>query len=87
MPNMTEADREPVPVQISRRLHAQEIVLNGARTMARMAAQDRDDITYDLLVSDIIRTNELQMWFAAEPVVDTTVPDIGILPDVRWSAG
>ena len=84
---MTEADREPVPVQIPRRLHAHEIVRNGARTMARVAAQAGDDVTYDLLVSDIIRTNELQMWFAAQPVVDTPPPDIGILPDVRWSAG
>ena len=63
--------REPVPVQISRLLHAHEIVLKEARTMARLAAHDGDDGTNDLLVSDVIRTNELQVWFVAEHIVDT----------------
>jgi starvation-inducible DNA-binding protein len=65
--------REPVPVQISRLLHAHEILLREARTMARLAAKNEDDGTNDLLVSDIIRTNELQVWFVAEHVVDTPV--------------
>ena len=63
--------REPVPVQISRLLFAHEIVLKEARTMARLAAQDGDDGTNDLLVSGVIRTGELQVWFVAEHVVDT----------------
>jgi starvation-inducible DNA-binding protein len=65
--------REPVPVQISRLLHAHEIVLKEARTMARLAAGREDDGTNDLLVSNVIRTNELQVWFVAEHVVDTPV--------------
>lgn len=65
--------RESVPVQISRLLHAHEIVLKEARTMARQAAERGDDGTNDLLVSDVIRTNELQVWFVAEHVVDTPV--------------
>ena len=79
--------REPVPIQISRLLHAHEIVLNEARTMARVAAQDGVDGTNDLLVSDVIRTNELQVWFVAEHVVDTPVLDLGTLPDVFGSVG
>jgi starvation-inducible DNA-binding protein len=63
--------REPVPVQISRLLHGHEIVLKEARTMARQAVEDGDDGTNDLIVSDVIRTNELQVWFLAEHVVDT----------------
>jgi starvation-inducible DNA-binding protein len=62
--------REEVPVQISRLLHAHEIVLEEARTMARQADRDGDDGTNDLLVSSIIRTNESQVWFVAEHVVD-----------------
>jgi starvation-inducible DNA-binding protein len=62
--------REEVPVQISRLLHAHEIVLEEARAMARQAAQEGDDGTNDLLVSEVIRTNELQVWFVAEHVVD-----------------
>src|SRR5271156_1488905 len=65
--------REEVPVQISRLLHAHEIVLEEARTMARQAAQEGDDGTNDLLVSEVIRTNELQVWFVAEHAVDVPV--------------
>lgn len=62
--------REEVPVQISRLLHAHEVVLEEARAMARRAASAGDDGTNDLLVSDVIRQNELQVWFVAEHVVD-----------------
>ena len=65
--------REAVPVQVSRLLHAHEIVLKEARTMARLAAERDDQGTNDLLVSGVIRTNELQVWFVAEHVVDTPV--------------
>jgi starvation-inducible DNA-binding protein len=62
--------REEVPIQISRLLHAHEIVLKEARTMARRATEGGDDGTNDLLVSDVIRSNELQVWFVAEHVVE-----------------
>jgi starvation-inducible DNA-binding protein len=63
--------REEVPVQISRLLHAHEIILKEARTMARLAAESGDDGTNDLLVSDLIRTGEKQVWFLAEHLVDS----------------
>jgi starvation-inducible DNA-binding protein len=62
--------REEVPVQISRLLHAHEIVLKEARTIARLAANSGDDGSNDLIVSDVIRRNELQAWFVAEHVVN-----------------
>ena len=62
--------REEVPVQISRLLHAHEIVIQEARAMARKATEDGDDGTNDLLVSSVIRTNEMQVWFVAEHLVD-----------------
>jgi starvation-inducible DNA-binding protein len=62
--------REEVPVQISRLLHAHEILLEEARAMARLAANRDDQGTNDLLVSDVIRRNELQVWFVAAHVVD-----------------
>jgi starvation-inducible DNA-binding protein len=62
--------REEPPVQISRLLHAHEILLKEARAMARRAADSGDDGTNDLLVSDVVRRNELQVWFLAEHVVD-----------------
>ena len=63
-------EREEVPVQISRLLQAHEIVLKEARAMAREATEHGDDGTNDLLVSSVIRTNEMQVWFVAEHVVD-----------------
>jgi starvation-inducible DNA-binding protein len=62
--------REEPPVQISRLLEAHEAVLLEARSMARQAAQAGDDGTNDMLVSDVIRTNELQVWFLSQHVVD-----------------
>jgi starvation-inducible DNA-binding protein len=62
--------REEVPVQISRLLEAHEFILKEARTMAKQAVDAGDDGTNDLLVSDIIRTNELQVWFISEHLVD-----------------
>jgi starvation-inducible DNA-binding protein len=62
--------REEVPVQISRLLTAHEIVLQGARAAARKAAELGDDGTNDLLVSSVIRTNEMQIWFLAEHLVE-----------------
>ena len=46
-------------------------LLEETRAMARKAAQQGDDGTNDLLVSSVIRTNESQVWFVAEHVVDT----------------
>jgi starvation-inducible DNA-binding protein len=62
--------REEPPVQISRLLHAHEIVLGEARAMARLATDADDQGTNDLLVSDVIRRNELQVWFVSQHVVD-----------------
>ncbi len=69
--------REPVPVQISRLLHAHEIILREARSMAHIAAEKGDDGTDDLLVSSVVRTNELQVWFVGEHVVDVPVVNAG----------
>ena len=67
--------REEVPVQISRVLHAHETVLEETRAMARKAAEQGDDGTNDLLVSNVIRTNEMQVWFVGEQLVDMPLVD------------
>jgi len=61
--------REEAPVQISRLLTAHEIIIHEARASAKSSAALGDDGTNDLLVSDVIRTNELQVWFLAEHLV------------------
>lgn len=55
-------------------LDAHEIVLQESRPLAREAAERGDDGTNDLIVSQVVRTNELQSWFVAEQLQaqDTT---------------
>jgi len=62
--------REEVPVQISRLLDAHQILVRHSRTLARLASQLGDDGTNDLVVSNVLRSNELQSWFLSEHLVD-----------------
>ena len=62
--------REEVPVQLSRLLDAHQIVIRGARALARRASTLGDDGTNDLVVSEVLRTNELQVWFVSEHLVN-----------------
>jgi starvation-inducible DNA-binding protein len=62
---------EAVPAMLSRLLEAHETILINAHEDAARAAGFGDDGTNDLLVSDVIRTGELQAWFLAEHLVDT----------------
>ena len=63
--------REETPVQISRLLEAHELILKFARDAAEKAGDRKDEGTNDLLISDVVRTNEQQVWFIAEHLVDT----------------
>jgi starvation-inducible DNA-binding protein len=62
--------REEVPVQISRLLDAHQIIIGHCRKLARRASEIGDDGTNDLVISDILRANELQVWFLSEHLVD-----------------
>ncbi|MFD7496681.1 Dps family protein [Streptomyces sp. NPDC059832] len=62
---------EEVPAMLSRLLEAHEIILTDAHDAATRTAELGDDGTNDLLVSQIVRTGELQAWFLAEHLVDT----------------
>lgn len=64
-------DREEAPVQISRLLEAHQIILKECHEIAKKADESGDDGTNDLAVSDVMRTNELQVWFVSEHVVDS----------------
>ena len=63
--------REEVPVQLSRLVDAHQIIIRHSRTLAERATQLGDQGTNDLIVSDVLRTNELQSWFLSEHLVDT----------------
>jgi starvation-inducible DNA-binding protein len=62
--------REEVPVQLSRLLDAHQIIIRQVRKLASRASQLGDDGTNDLVVSEVLRTNELQAWFLSEHLVN-----------------
>ncbi|MBZ5683131.1 MAG: DNA starvation/stationary phase protection protein [Acidobacteriia bacterium] len=62
--------RDEVPVQLSRLLDAHQIIIREVRKLARRASELGDDGTNDLAVSEVLRTNELQVWFLSEHLVN-----------------
>jgi starvation-inducible DNA-binding protein len=62
--------REEVPVQLSRLLDAHQIILSHCHELAERADKLGDDGTNDLVVSDVLRPGELQVWFLSEHLVD-----------------
>lgn len=60
--------REDAVTQIGRLLHAHEVILEECHAMAKGADKSGDDGTNDLLVSEVIRANELQSWFLYEHI-------------------
>jgi starvation-inducible DNA-binding protein len=62
--------REEVPVQLSRLLDAHQVVISHCRELAESADKLGDAGTNDVVVSDVLRTNELQVWFVSEHLVD-----------------
>jgi len=62
---------EEVPVMIGRLLDAHEIIMKEARELGKRASDLNDLRTNDLIASGILATNELQVWFVGEHVVET----------------
>lgn len=61
--------REPAAVQIRRLAEAHELVIVAARDAASKADDIGDDGSNDVFVSNVLRTNELQVWFLTEHLV------------------
>jgi starvation-inducible DNA-binding protein len=62
--------REQVSVQLSRLLDAHKIIVGTARKLGRRASALGDDGTSDLVVSEVLRRNELEVWFLSEHLVN-----------------
>jgi len=62
--------REEVPVQLSRLLDAHKVIIGECRILAKRADALGDDGTNDLVVSQVLRTSELQAWFLSEHLVN-----------------
>ena len=61
---------EEVSVMLDRTLRAHETILTKLRAAIKSTEQSEDWGTNDLLMSDVLRRHELQVWFLAEHVVD-----------------
>ena len=66
---------EEVAVMIDRTLQAHEIVIEKVRAAITATEETEDWSTNDLLMGDVLRRHELQVWFLSEHVVD--VPLVG----------
>ncbi len=64
-------DREQVPVQLSRLLEALATVLAESHRLVTIARENRDDGTENLIASELIPTDEKQVWFLSQHLVDT----------------
>ena len=72
--------REEVPVQLSRLVDAHRIIIHDCRALARRGSAINDDGTIDLVVSQVLRTNELQVWFLSEHLVNAPLVNQGGRP-------
>ncbi|HVA63030.1 MAG TPA: DNA starvation/stationary phase protection protein [Terriglobales bacterium] len=61
--------REEVPVQLSRLLDAHQLIIGYCRELAASADELGDPGTNDLIVSQVLRTHEMQVWFLSEHLV------------------
>lgn len=70
-PSGVESPRQ----QLEGLLEAHEFLLGEARPLAREAAEHGDDGTNDVIVGEVIRTNELQAWFVGEHLAGDAAPN------------
>jgi len=68
--------REEVPVQLSRLLDAHEVIITHCRELAERANKLGDAGTNDMVVSDVLRPSELQVWFLSEHLVNMPLTEV-----------
>ena len=61
---------EEIPVVLDRLLDAHEIIIEKVRAAIDKTEESKDWGTNDLLMGDVLRRHEMQVWFLAEHVVD-----------------
>ncbi|HEX2766093.1 MAG TPA: DNA starvation/stationary phase protection protein [Candidatus Limnocylindria bacterium] len=61
---------EDVPAQITRLLNAHETIIGKVRAGIETTEKSKDWGSNDLLMGDVLRRHELQVWFIGEHLVD-----------------
>jgi starvation-inducible DNA-binding protein len=64
---------ESVPAMLQRLLDAHELTIARVREAIEETEDGEDEGTNDLLVSQVLRTNETHVWYIGEHLVDTPV--------------
>jgi starvation-inducible DNA-binding protein len=64
---------EEVPAMLARLLSAHESIITAVREAIEQTARNGDGGSNDLLLGDVLRTHEQQVWFLAEHLVDTPI--------------
>lgn len=75
---MTRIERPPtgqedIPAMLARTVAAHRVVIEGLRQGIETTDENKDYGTNDLLVSDVLRVHELQVWFISQHLVDTPI--------------
>ena len=70
--------RENVTIQLFRLMQAHELIIAETRDAASAASAAGDDGTNDLLVSDVLRKNEFQVWWISEQLAGAGLADADI---------
>jgi starvation-inducible DNA-binding protein len=70
--------REDATVQLYRLLEAHETIIAESREAADASDKNGDQGTNDLLVSQVIRTNEFQVWFITEQLSGAGVEGVKV---------
>jgi starvation-inducible DNA-binding protein len=65
------SDVEEVPTVISRLLEGHEAIINEVNEAIDTTEENKDWGTNDMLMSDVLRTNQMQVWFVGEHLVET----------------
>jgi starvation-inducible DNA-binding protein len=64
---------EAIPAMLARTVNAHAMVIREVRDGIEMTAQNKDYGTNDMLMSDILRMHELQVWFISQHLIDTPI--------------
>src|SRR5256886_14633644 len=77
---LTTIDRAPngaeeVAAMIDRTLEAHETIIEKVRDAIEKTEKSRDMGSNDLLMGDVLRRHELQVWFLAEHIVDVPLTE------------
>lgn len=68
---------ESIPSMLARTVNAHATVIRTVREGIELTERNKDYGTNDLLMSDILRMHEMQVWFISQHLIDTPISGEG----------